>query len=403
MREAPGAGDRIVVIDDDYVMRLSCRQILTKSGFEVETYEDGSRGLAGVAELKPSVVVVDLKMPGLSGLEVIRRVREIDPDAVLIVITGYATVGTAVEAMQSGAYDFLPKPFKPDELRLIVGRALEQRHLLVHSRELELERELMKRRFVSFVSHQLKSPVAAVHQYLEVLKRLEHSPEVESRRAEWLERCLARTAEMRELIADWLTLARAEGAGLVSVRERVDVRPILERLSTSHEAEAAASGLALVAEVPDRPFPVIGDRNCLMVLFENLLENALAYTPTGGSVTVSAGEAAGEVVVEVRDTGVGIPPDALDRLFEEFYRVGRGNGGEDGNGGTPDRPKGTGLGLPICKRIVAELGGSIEVESEVGVGSTFRARLPAYRRGGGAGADSGATHERAQQDDPDRR
>jgi two-component system, sensor histidine kinase and response regulator len=117
-------------------------------------------------------VVVDLKMPGLSGMDVIRRVREIDPEIVLVVITGYATIGTAVEAMKSGAYDFLPKPFKPDELRLIVSRGLERRQLHRKSRELEVERELMKRRFVSFMTHQLKSPLAAIHQYLDVLKRL---------------------------------------------------------------------------------------------------------------------------------------------------------------------------------------------------------------------------------------
>lgn len=378
--------ERIVVIDDDYAMRLSCRQILAKSGFEVETYEDGALGLAGVAEVKPSIVVVDLKMPGLSGMDVLRRVQDIDPDIVLIVITGYATVVTAVEAMQCGAYDFLPKPFKPDQLRMLVSRALERRHLLKHSRELELERELMKRRFVSFVSHQLKSPLAAVHQYLEVLKRLEHSPDVEQKRVEWIDRCLTRTREMHDLIDDWLTLARAEGSSLVSVRERVEVRPILERLVESHGELAAEQGVSLCATLPDQPFPVVGDRTCLIVLFENLITNAITYTPSGGTVTTTACELAGEVVVEVRDTGVGIPADSLDRLFEEFYRVPRPNGGGAG-AGARTRPKGTGLGLPICKRIVAELGGVIEVESKMDVGSTFRVRLPAYRTGSVAEAD----------------
>lgn len=395
MGDTPGGGERIVVIDDDYAMRLSCRQILTKSGFEVDTYEDGSQGLAGVAEAKPSLVVVDLKMPGLSGMDVIRRVREIDPEIVLIVITGYATVGTAVEAMKSGAYDFLPKPFKPDELRVIVGRALEHRRLLQQSRELELERELMKRRFVSFVSHQLKSPLAAIQQYLEVLQRLENAPDVEQKRHEWVERCIARATEMRTLIDDWLTLSRAEGCALVSERKRVDVMPILQRLVASHEEEAARRSVTLSVEPASRPFPVIGDRSCLTVLFENLLANAITYNRTGGSVAISACETAGEVVVEVRDTGIGIPEDALGRLFEEFYRVRREDGNGDGTGsadgtGTGDRLRGTGLGLPICKRIVGELGGGIEVESRMGIGSTFRVRLPAFREDA-ASATTGST------------
>jgi two-component system sensor histidine kinase/response regulator len=98
----------IVVIDDDHAIRLSCSQALTKTGYDVTTFEDGASGLKGVTEIKPELLVVDLKMAGLSGLEVIERVHQIDPDIVIIVITGYATIGTAVDAMKAGAYDFLP-------------------------------------------------------------------------------------------------------------------------------------------------------------------------------------------------------------------------------------------------------------------------------------------------------
>jgi two-component system, sensor histidine kinase and response regulator len=383
---SPAERERIVVIDDDYAMRLSCHQILTKSGFEVETFEDGSQGLVGVAELRPSLVVVDLKMPGLSGMDVIRRVREIDPGIVLVVITGYATIGTAVEAMKSGAYDFLPKPFKPEELRLIVSRGLERRQLHRKSRELEVERELMKRRFISFMTHQLKSPLAAVHQYLDVLKRLESTGEVAAQRAEWLDRCLTRTAELRNLIDDWLLLAKAEGSTLVAKRERVELAPVLEGLVASYEERARAAEVTLATELEGASYAVVGDRNCVAVLFDNLITNAIAYNRRGGAVTVAARHEPGEVVVEVRDTGPGIPEEAVGLLFEEFFRVrrsagdgsGNGEGAGNGTGGGGYRGlEGTGLGLAICKRIVAEHGGGIAVESEVGVGTIFRVSLPA--------------------------
>lgn len=378
---APSAGpERVVVIDDDYAMRLSCRQILVKSGFEVETYEDGARGLAAVAAAKPALVVVDLKMPGLSGMDVIRRVQAIDPTIVLIVITGYATIGTAVEAMQAGAYDFLPKPFKPDELRLIVNRGLERRRLMNQTRELELERELMKRRFVSFVSHQLKSPLAAVQQYLEVLRRLADAPDVESKRDEWVGRCLTRIREMRGLIDDWLTVARAEGEALVGERSPVALAPVLERLVDSHRSEAEDAGVTVAVVLPPALPPVAGDRNCVSVLLENLLSNAIAYNRPGGTVTLRCRAEAGEVVVEVADTGVGIPAASLGRLFEEFYRV--------PSEGDASRPSGTGLGLPICRRIASELGGAIDVESEEGTGSVFRVRIPAFQDGDTAPADA---------------
>lgn len=373
MSDRPAQRERIVVIDDDYAMRLSCRQILTRSGFDVEAYEDGARGLAGVAELKPALVVVDLKMPGLSGLDVIERVREIDPEMVVIVITGYATINTAVDAMKSGAYDFLPKPFKPDELRMIVDRGLERRRLQQESREAELARELMRRRFVSFVSHQLKSPLAAVHQYLDVLQRLGDSSEAAEKRSQWIERCLVRTTELRHLIDDWLTLARAEGRGLVTRREPVDLKPILQSLLAGYEQRAREADITLSSDLPDGPCEVVGDRTCMTVLFDNLLTNALAYNRPGGAVIVAAAPQSGEVVVEVRDTGRGIPQESLGLLFEEFYRV----GGRPEAGGV--QVHGTGLGLPICRRIVSEHGGAISVESEVDVGSVFRVRLPSSR------------------------
>ena len=286
MGEAPEERDRIVVIDDDYAMRLSCRQILAKTGFEVETFEDGAQGLAGVARLKPSLVVVDLKMPGLSGLEVIHRVREIDPEIVLVVITGYATIGTAVEAMKSGAYDFLPKPFKPDELRLIVNRGLERRRLHRRSRELEMERELMKRRFMSFITHQLKSPLAAIHQYLDVLKRLDEAPDVAEKRREWLNRCLVRIDELRKLIDDWLILAKAEGGTLVARRERVDVKEAVASLLSSYEERARQAGVSLKADFPEEAYAVVGDPTCVTVLFDNLIANAIAYNRPEGRVEV---------------------------------------------------------------------------------------------------------------------
>jgi two-component system sensor histidine kinase/response regulator len=361
--------DKIVVIDDDYAMRLSCRQILSKSGFDVETYEDGTQGLEGIAKLRPSLALVDLKMPGLSGMEVIPRIQDIDPEIIIVVITGYATISTAVEAMKAGAYDFLPKPFKPDELRIIVNRGLERRRLKLASRKLEMERELLKRRFVSFVSHQLKSPLAAIHQYLDVLQHLGDTEDARVKRRDWLGRCLQRSEEMKELIDDWLTLAVIESDCLLRERVQVDVKEIILRVLENHETFAAENGVTLNVDLPEETYLVRGDVNCLGVLFDNLIVNAIKYNKPDGQVTVSGKIAGPEFVVSVRDTGVGIPEEYHEFLFDEFFRV------KD----KKKRVSGTGLGLPMCQRIVSEMGGIIEVESEVDVGSTFRVRLPAFR------------------------
>jgi len=366
----PGAEPEvIVVIDDDYAMRLSCIEILSRSGYRVEAFEDGARGLDAVAADKPALILVDLKMPGLSGLEVIARLHEINPIMTVVVITGYATIGTAVEAMNAGAHDVLPKPFSPDELRLVVQRGLERRRLQIEAHRADLEREVQRRRFVTFVTHQLKTPLVAVHQFLDLLQRLGEEPDAPAKRAEWLQRCLVRTEELQRLIEDWLTLAKLEGGALGRHRTRVDLKPLTSNLLAGYQALAASRQVSLNAELPDTPCPVHGDPICLTVLLDNLVANAIQYNRPGGRVCVRATCPPGEVVVTVQDTGAGIPREALPFLFEEFYRVRQ-----------PGRvsPEGTGLGLHICRRIVSEMGGTIEVESTEGAGSTFRVRLPAY-------------------------
>ncbi len=360
--------ETIVVIDDDYAMRLSCSKILTKAGYHVETFEDGAGGLEGITRLKPDLVVVDLKMPGMSGMEVIPRVQEIDPTIVIVVITGYATIGTAVDAMKSGAYDFLPKPFSPDELRIIVSRGLERRRFQLDSQRHEMERELMRRQFVTFVSHQLQSPLAAIRQYLDALNRMGEGPEAEARRREWFERCLRRTDDMLLLIQDWLTVSKLDRGCLAREKGRVDAARLLTGIMTTYEEMAAAEGVTLVNELAGTELPVTGDETCLGVLFDNLVVNAIKYNRRGGSVTASARIEAGDAVVSIADTGIGIPDKDLPYLFDEFFRV-KGEGSK--------KTSGTGLGLPICRRICTELGGSITVESRADEGSTFLVRLPA--------------------------
>ncbi len=356
----------IVVIDDDAAMRLSCQKILAKSGFQVEVFEDGLQGVEAVKRLRPDLLVVDLKMPGISGMEVISQVQPLDPSLVIVVITGYATIDTAVEAMKAGAYDFLPKPFSPDELRLIVNRGLERRRLMVEARKQQLERELLRRRFVTFVSHQLQTPLAAVHQYLNVLKHLEEAPAAAVKRVEWYDRCLQRIEEMLALIRNWLSVSAVEGQCLTRRRVSVLLAPIVNAVLEECRPMAEKEGIRLEARVPEGLSPVLADPDCLRVVIENLTTNAIKYNKPGGAVTVCARQDGAEVVLEVADTGIGIPEQIRPFLFDEFFRA-----------GGADKAPGVGLGLAIVQRIVSELEGRIEVESQVGVGSTFRVWLPA--------------------------
>jgi two-component system, sensor histidine kinase and response regulator len=367
--QSPGAAERrVLVIDDDEVMRITCREILAKVGFTVETFDNGQDGINRLREVRPQVLLLDLKMPGMDGFAVMEVVRKLDPALIVVVITGYATIGTAVDAMKRGAYDFLPKPFTPDELRLIVARGYERWLLSQESLRLRREKQEVERRFITFVSHQLKSPLAAVKQYLDVLL-FDSETRLPEKAGLWIGRCQVRVADMLQLIADWLTVAKLERGALSQPGARSELRAVVENVLRDHQHVAEAAGVTLELGDTVPLGPVCGDALSLTMLVGNLVGNAIKYNRRGGKVTVRLdrlhdGETA---VLLCCDTGIGIAEEFLPRLFTEFYRV-RTDATED--------VQGTGLGLVICQKIVEELGGSIRVESREGEGSTFRVELP---------------------------
>ena len=360
------ATGRVFVIDDDDIMLLSCRRILEKAGYQVETFSSGLDGIRRIEEVRPELLLVDLKMPELDGLQVIERVRSVDPDVVIAVITGYATISTAVDAMKAGAYDFLPKPFTPDELRLIVNRGHERWRLAMESRRLRREKEEAERRFITFVSHQLKSPLVAAKQYLDVLL-FTSKGDMTPKTQEWLTRAQARLDEMLNLIHDWLELARIERGTPCEPGVASDLGEVVTEVVEAAGPQAQAAGVTLGAEIASEVGAVRGDRVSLGTIVSNLVGNAIKYNRVGGRVNVRIARDGERAVLEVSDTGIGIPEESLPDLFREFYRVKSER--------TRDIP-GTGLGLAICKRLVTDLGGAIEAHSRTDEGTTFVVRLP---------------------------
>ena len=364
----PEQNDNLIyVIDDDAVMRMSCQQILSKEGFTIETFEDGVAGLKRLEEIRPQLIVVDLKMPKIGGMEVISRVHEIDPDIIIVVITGYATIDTAIEAMKAGAYDFLPKPFTPAELRLIIKRGLERKHLIEESNRLKSEKLKMQRHFVTFVSHQLQSPLVAVQQYLDVLKHLGDSPDKQKLQAEWIDRSLTKIKELLEIIRDWLKISKIESGSLTECVEPIDIVPIIDDIKNTYEKQASEKNVSIILDLPEKLTPVRGDEECLNVLISNLVVNAIKYNRTNGTVTIHVEEDGDFVKVSVSDTGIGIDEKNIEIIFEEFTRI---------KNESTENIAGTGLGLPICKKIIAELGGTIDVKSKLNEGTTFTLGLP---------------------------
>jgi len=350
---------RVLIIDDEPVVLDSCTEILRDEGVTIATAPDGQLGLSLVKEFRPDLVLVDLKMPGLSGIEVLAAITDLDPTVVTVVITGYATVDTAIEAMKSGAYDFIPKPFTPGQLRLIVARSLEKRRLVLETIALRREKEMLRENFAAIVSHELKSPLSAVQQNLYVLS-LQLADTIDDSQKQRLDRMQARIGDLLSMVDTWL---RGVTSDLNGIRDRFGLLPIAVPISKAVESvhsPAIRKSVDVVTSVSEDTC-VFGDEVTLTEALTNILGNAVKYSHEGGTVSISTRLVDDRVHVDVSDAGVGIPADELAHVFDDFYRADTGE----------LRESGVGLGLAISRRIIDAHDGSISVTSRRGEGTTF--------------------------------
>ena len=220
--------------------------------------------------------------------------------------------------------------------------------------------ETIKKDFVANVSHELRTPLASIKGYSETL--LDGGMEDQKTLREFLRVIDRHATRMARLIDDLLILSRLESHQMTIVSAPVDIRDLVLTTAKGFEKQAGDKGIRMAYGVPEGLPKVLGDRDRLEQVVVNLLDNAIKYTPSGGTVSVGARKSGDWVRVEIRDTGIGIPADDIPRIFERFYRVDKARSRELG---------GTGLGLAIVKHIIQGHNGKLQVESTPGKGSVF--------------------------------
>ncbi len=378
---------RILVVDDELGIREGCKRALTPHGFEVDVAENGPTGLRKLREGQFDVLLLDAMMPGMSGLEMWQQAKQLAPNLICIIITGYATVELAVQATREGAHDFIAKPFTSELLLQVINRQLERRQLRreaervqalqEEARELarakaEVEKlETIEGRFMLNMVHILRAPVAVLQNSIQLIRKGYVPPKEQPA---MLERAEQRAGELLTTLDDLLILAYLkEGVGLTKA-ETVSVADVLEEVLTTLKGQADQQGVTVTAEAANWPH-VTANPDYIKSLWTHLLSNAIRYTPAGGRVTVSlqTDREQGQVIGAVSDTGIGVAAEDIPRIFEDFYRTEEAKAMQE---------IGTGLGLPIVQQVVEKYGGTIEVESVVGQGSTFRFTLPLANQGG---------------------
>jgi len=373
------AKGNILVIDDELGIREGCRRALEPQGFTVETAATLREGLRKIQEGDFDLVLLDVMMPDGRGIDLMGPIQEKDPDLVSVIITGYATVELAVEAIKRGAYDFISKPFTTDLLLMTVNQGLERRRLSLEAKRLqaieqeaaelarakeEMERlDRFKTAFTLTVAHELRAPITALQSFLLAMLKGYVPPD---QQRDILQRAIERSQELLDLVDDLLNLAAAREELAPPKRKTLSLADSLEEVVPLLRAQAEEKGVVFAVDVRQRP-QVEANPGQMGQLWTNLISNAIKYTPAGGEARVTLDDEGRWAVGTVEDTGIGIAPEDQARIFDEFYRTPQAKEME---------PRGTGLGLPLVKRIVEGHGGTIEVESALGQGSRFTFRLP---------------------------
>jgi len=370
---------RVLVVDDEIGICEAVKRALESNGIPVDIALDGPAGLQAIKEQEYDLVLLDIKMPQISGLDLIKMIHKIDPDIICIMITGFATIEMAITAIKEGAYDFLTKPFSMDVLLLAVNQGLERRSLSLEAKriaQVELEAKKLaedklrlekldqaKRQFLSLVTHELKSPVSAVENYLKLILQGYVDPENET---QILEQCIIRTQEERKLIDDLMVLGQLEVIESPQVTS-IHLGKILEDVLEESRGELIRNNLHLTLKIGSDIPEIEAVPEQIKVVWRNLINNAVKYTPEKGEILIGIQLEDSNLIGWIQDTGIGISDEDQKKLFSEFFRA--------ANAKEAAIP-GTGLGLVIVKRIVESLGGKICVASRLGEGSTFQFTIP---------------------------
>jgi signal transduction histidine kinase len=372
--------DRILVVDDEKEIRELLLKALTRlSHFRVELAEDGEEALKKIEQENFDLVLTDLKMPKMDGLQLVAEIAKSKPDILTVLMTGHGTIDSALEAMKEGASDYLMKPLNLEEMIVRLRKVLEERQRFVKLRDFAayLERanqelkkiDEMKSEFVSIASHELRTPLSTIKNAVQLILRGK-AGEINETQANFLSIAEKNIIRLTNIVNNLLDLSRIESGKIGIKFEELDLRGPIDFIVSSLKPQADGKSIHLRTEVPKELPPVYGDREKIERILMNLIGNALKFTPEGGEVAVSAKLVDGstnDVAVSVRDSGIGIPADQLERIFEKFSQA---------KGSLHRSVSGTGLGLAITKGLVEAHQGMICVESEVGKGSTFTFILP---------------------------
>lgn len=367
---------KILVVDDEPGIRSGVHRIL--GNFHV-TYpfmdEDytfiileaatGEEGIEIIDREMPDILLLDNKLPGIQGVEVLEYVRKKNYDIVVAMITSYASIDVAVKAHNDGAIDFIPKPFTPQELKASIEQITKQQYLRRITHKLKVEGRKVRFQFLSVLSHEMKAPLNAIEGYLKMMQERQMGDSLDEYSSA-IERSLQRIDSMRHLIMDLLDFTKVSFERHVEKMQNVNLKELVSMAVVTVSPYAIHKDIQFVTEVRGCE-TIWADPNDFEIIMNNLVSNAVKYNKPGGTVTVTLDCNDSEFTLSVADTGIGMNNDEREMLFEEFSRI---------KNDKTRNISGSGLGLSIVKKVVELYHGVINVESAPDKGSTFTVIIP---------------------------
>jgi signal transduction histidine kinase len=352
----------ILVVDDESIIRDLCAKAL--KGYRVLQAANGEDALAVFAQGGIDVILTDVMMPRMDGIELLKRLKEKEPTLVVIVMTGFAEKDVILNALKADADDFISKPLNLLQLKTAVDKALVKKALKEEVANLKsLDR--LKSNFLSIISHKFRTPLTAISLFLQNLANGIYDPEDETSR-QYLGLIFDEACYLERMVADLLVFSRMMSSGEELQLEPCSLAKTVQAVLAESREVPAKPGVQTVLELTPVP-PLSLDQDKIAFAIRQVIDNAYKFSGSQGSVTIRLGQDDGSCRLVVSDTGPGIPREELPKIFEKFYQIDPTHSGQ---------VRGFGLGLYYAREFVRRHGGSLQVESEPGEGTTATITLP---------------------------
>ncbi len=353
----------ILVVDDEAIIRDLCSRALNE--YQIIQAENGYEALRILDDRTVDLVLVDVMMPGMSGLELLQQIKERDPAQLVMIMTGYTDKDIILRALKAHADDFIQKPINLLQLRTSIGQALERKAL---RRELLQLKQLdrIKSDFLGLISHKLRTPTTSISLFIQNLASGTFDVE-DPDFASALEAIREESEYLAYLIQDLLYYSDFILQDNQSKASREDLKEIVFAVVAEKRAAIEQKGLSLQSSLAGNWPVVIVDRRRIAFALNAIFDNAIKFTPAGGEIRLSGEIAEHELVLNIQDNGPGIPAEEIAKVFEKFYQIDPHHTGQI---------RGFGLGLFYARQFIRDHGGSIKIDSIPGQETTVTIRLP---------------------------